>query len=157
MLQCIYLFSVRMHVLHELNWTKLVYEPLHKFETQIISTKNIQGYDSKNTEQWSLTGALLYSVTVITTIGKRIRPLHVFLDCIFYINYNNYYSLSCHAVKRFLIRFKTQSSTDCHVACAWTSRYFDTMRNLNFKQIVLWNFCLMSLIGIISIYLKKKL
>ncbi|KAL4092402.1 hypothetical protein QTP88_026905 [Uroleucon formosanum] len=58
-----------MHVLHELNWTKLVYEPLHKFETQIISTKNIQGYDSKNTEQWSLTGALLYSVTVITTIG----------------------------------------------------------------------------------------
>lgn len=64
------MFTVRMHVLHELNWTKLVYEPLHKFETQIISTKNIQGYDSKNTEQWSLTGALLYSVTVITTIGK---------------------------------------------------------------------------------------
>ncbi|XP_050430530.1 potassium channel subfamily K member 18-like [Adelges cooleyi] len=61
--------TVRMHVLHELNWTKLVYEPLQKFETQIISTKNIQGYDSKNTEQWSLTGALLYSVTVITTIG----------------------------------------------------------------------------------------
>lgn len=67
------MFSVRMHVLHELNWTKLVYEPLHKFETQIISTKNIQGYDSKNTEQWSLTGALLYSVTVITTIGKYTR------------------------------------------------------------------------------------
>jgi len=72
MCNSMYLFSVRMHVLHELNWTKLVYEPLHKFETQIISTKNIQGYDSKNTEQWSLTGALLYSVTVITTIGKRI-------------------------------------------------------------------------------------
>ncbi|XP_050536571.1 potassium channel subfamily K member 18-like [Daktulosphaira vitifoliae] len=60
--------TVTMHVLHELNWTKMVYEPLHKFETQIMSTTNIQGYD-KNTEQWSLTGALLYSVTVITTIG----------------------------------------------------------------------------------------
>lgn len=70
-----------MHVLHELNWTKLVYEPLHKFETQIISTKNLQGYDSKNAEQWSLTGALLYSVTVITTIGKayNAKPLHTII------------------------------------------------------------------------------
>lgn len=64
------MFSVRMQVLHEVNWTRLVHEPLQKFETQIMSTQNIQGYDSKNSEQWSLTGALLYSVTVITTIGE---------------------------------------------------------------------------------------
>lgn len=70
LITCVFIFSVTMQVLHELNWTKMVYEPLHKFETQIMSTSNIQGYD-KNTEQWSLTGALLYSVTVITTIGKH--------------------------------------------------------------------------------------
>lgn len=128
MLQYVFV-SVRMHVLHELNWTKLVYEPLHKFETQIISTKNIQGYDSKNTEQWSLTGALLYSVTVITTIGKRI---HFFLDCVFHINYDTYYPLSLHAIKRFRIRFKTENCTYRHVAYTWYSTI-----NFKFEPIVL--------------------
>jgi len=60
-------------VLYEKNWTHLVHEQLRKFETNVVAATKVEGYDGKELldadRQWSFSGALLYSVTVITTIG----------------------------------------------------------------------------------------
>jgi hypothetical protein len=60
-------------VLYEKNWTHLVHEQLRKFETNVVAATKVEGYDGKELQdadrQWSFSGALLYSVTVITTIG----------------------------------------------------------------------------------------
>ena len=50
---------------------------LRKFELDVIRKVKSDGYDGKegnNTDddvQWNFSGSLLYSVTVITTIGKN--------------------------------------------------------------------------------------
>jgi Zn ribbon nucleic-acid-binding protein len=60
-------------VLYERNWTRLVHEQLRRFETNVVAAAKVEGYDGKQLldadRQWSFSGALLYSVTVITTIG----------------------------------------------------------------------------------------
>ena len=60
-------------MLYEKNWTHLVHEQLRKFETNVVAATKVEGYDGKELldadRQWSFSGALLYSVTVITTIG----------------------------------------------------------------------------------------
>ena len=47
---------------------------LRKFEMDVIRKAKNEGYDGKegtdDTSAWDFSGALLYSVTVITTIGK---------------------------------------------------------------------------------------
>ncbi|KAJ9585482.1 hypothetical protein L9F63_002721 [Diploptera punctata] len=64
----------RLNVLYEKNWTHLVHEQLRKFETNVVAATKVEGYDGKelldSDRQWSFSGALLYSVTVITTIGQ---------------------------------------------------------------------------------------
>ncbi|XP_065353664.1 potassium channel subfamily K member 18-like [Cloeon dipterum] len=63
----------RLNVLYEQNWTQLVHEQLRRFETNVVAAAKLEGYDGKDLldseRQWSFSGALLYSVTVITTIG----------------------------------------------------------------------------------------
>ncbi|XP_059484125.1 potassium channel subfamily K member 18-like [Neocloeon triangulifer] len=63
----------RLNVLYEKNWTQLVHEQLRRFETNVVAAAKLEGYDGKDLldseRQWSFSGALLYSVTVITTIG----------------------------------------------------------------------------------------
>lgn len=63
----------RLNVLYERNWTALVHEQLRRFETSVVAAAKVEGYDGKelldSDRQWSFSGALLYSVTVITTIG----------------------------------------------------------------------------------------
>ena len=49
---------------------------LDKFEKLVITKAKTEGYDgndstNENDVQWNFSGALLYSVTVITTIGMR--------------------------------------------------------------------------------------
>ena len=43
------------------------------FETQVVKATKVEGYDGKEVDdaerQWSVSGSLLYSITVITTIG----------------------------------------------------------------------------------------
>lgn len=50
-----------------------MHEQLRKFETNVVAATKVEGYDGKelldDDRQWSFSGALLYSVTVITTIG----------------------------------------------------------------------------------------
>ena len=85
------------NVLWKANWTRDAEKILKAFEKDVIMKVNqliivrqentpcdqvkTDGYDGKEAvegdvvqepSQWSLSGALLYSVTIITTIGKRI-------------------------------------------------------------------------------------
>lgn len=60
-------------MLYQENWTQQAQEQLRRFETRVVEATKVEGYDGKDPQdqdrQWSFSGALLYSVTVITTIG----------------------------------------------------------------------------------------
>lgn len=63
-------------MLYKDNWTALAAEVIKRFEKNVIRKVKSEGYDGGDSEdeasvQWNFSGALLYSVTVITTIGKR--------------------------------------------------------------------------------------
>lgn len=82
----------KLNVLYERNWTMLVHEQLRRFEGSIVaatrpgvatagaaaaggsggsaSALGHFGYDAGDSHSWTFSEALLYSVTVITTIGK---------------------------------------------------------------------------------------
>ncbi|XP_014673606.1 PREDICTED: two pore potassium channel protein sup-9-like, partial [Priapulus caudatus] len=63
--------TMRFNVLWKENWTTEAGIYLQRFQTEVIA-KVKQGYDGKDEndarEQWSFSGAFLYSLTVITTI-----------------------------------------------------------------------------------------
>lgn len=62
-----------MNVLHPDNWTMAAETILENFTREVYLATKMKGWDGKDGEkelQWSFPGALLYSVTVITTIGK---------------------------------------------------------------------------------------
>ncbi|XP_044727860.1 uncharacterized protein LOC123291589 [Chrysoperla carnea] len=63
----------RLNVLYERNWTRLVHEQLRKFESSIVAATKVEGFNThdllEQERHWSFTGSLLYSVTIITTIG----------------------------------------------------------------------------------------
>lgn len=70
-------FSERFNVLWRDNWTLHANRVLKRFESIVIHKAKSEGYDGgdsqdNDTVQWNFSGALLYSVTVITTIGKII-------------------------------------------------------------------------------------
>ena len=57
------------------NWISEAGKVLRNFEQEVIHKTKSEGYDGQDNldnSQWSFSGALLYSVTVITTIGKVI-------------------------------------------------------------------------------------
>ncbi|XP_031633608.1 uncharacterized protein LOC116347220 isoform X2 [Contarinia nasturtii] len=61
----------RLNVLYERNWTMLVHEQLRRFEGSIIkATKGgLSEAMGDRLPRWTFTEALLYSITLITTIG----------------------------------------------------------------------------------------
>lgn len=61
-----------MNVLYERNWTMLVHEQLKHFEASVMKATKGGLVESMGDRlhRWSFSEALLYSVTVITTIGK---------------------------------------------------------------------------------------
>ncbi|XP_022245756.1 potassium channel subfamily K member 18-like isoform X2 [Limulus polyphemus] len=63
----------KLNVLYEANWTLAVGGRLREFEQTVVNAVRNEGYDGREVEalelQWSFPGALLYSLTVITTIG----------------------------------------------------------------------------------------
>ncbi|CAG0894769.1 unnamed protein product [Darwinula stevensoni] len=65
--------TCRLNVLWETNWTAEMSVHLRRFEDAILRAASRDGYDGLDPDsddrKWSLPGALLFSVTVITTIG----------------------------------------------------------------------------------------
>lgn len=56
---------------------------LKNFERTVIRKSKMEGYDggdSDSSVQWNFSGALLYSVTVISTIGRRTRNLNMYQE-----------------------------------------------------------------------------
>ncbi|XP_039496947.1 uncharacterized protein LOC120455118 [Drosophila santomea] len=89
----LWIITEKLNVLYERNWTMLVHEQLRRFEGSIVaatrqgsagssggggaglfhegsaSALGHFGYDAGDPQSWTFSEALLYSVTVITTIG----------------------------------------------------------------------------------------
>lgn len=61
----------KLNVLYKDNWTDLVEAEVRRFQKDLILAVK-EGYDGKEGrgQQWSFSGAFLYSLTVITTIGE---------------------------------------------------------------------------------------
>ena len=62
-------YTSQLNVLFENQWIEATLERIKKFEEQVVDIMLKDGY-GVNVEKWSFSGALLYSVTVITTIGE---------------------------------------------------------------------------------------
>jgi len=63
-----------LNVLHPGNWTELAEIVMANFTREVYLATKMKGWDGKQDDGesdllWSFPGALLYSITVITTIG----------------------------------------------------------------------------------------
>ncbi len=68
-------FSEKFNVLWRDNWTSHASRVIRRYEELVIHKAKSEGYaggeeQDNDTVQWNFSGALLYSVTVITTIGE---------------------------------------------------------------------------------------
>lgn len=66
-----------MEYFEEVNWTSIVKERLEVFENDLLLAMTRDGWDgNENVEtiQWTFSGALFYSIIVITTIGAYTSP-----------------------------------------------------------------------------------
>ena len=64
--------TVDLNILHPQNWTDLAEQVLENYTKVIFNHTKHEGWDGQDDEsevQWSFAGSLLYSVTVVTTIG----------------------------------------------------------------------------------------
>lgn len=61
----------QLNVLYKENWTRQVTEEVKRFQSDLVNAIK-EGYDGKegSSTQWTFSGAFLYSLTVITTIGE---------------------------------------------------------------------------------------
>lgn len=60
-------------ILGKQNWTYEMERVLKEFQTEIYEATKLRGWDGQSDTaeaQWSFPNSLLYSITVITTIGK---------------------------------------------------------------------------------------
>jgi len=66
--------SMNSTVLYQNNWTRMAREILEEYQKDIVRQTK-RGYQSErhadDSNQWNFPGAILYAITVITTIGKK--------------------------------------------------------------------------------------
>jgi len=66
--------TARLNVLDERNWTAFAEKLLDNLTREVFMATNNKGFDGSSDDssapRWNFAGALLYSVTVITTIGN---------------------------------------------------------------------------------------
>jgi len=68
----LYSITEKFNVLWRQNWTIEAKKKLSEFEGELFIKFQSAGYKGEGeNEQWSFPGALLYAVTVISTIGKK--------------------------------------------------------------------------------------
>ncbi|KAK5641631.1 hypothetical protein RI129_010178 [Pyrocoelia pectoralis] len=71
----LWLITERLNVLYEKNWTRLVTEQLKRFEKAVIESSRTEGLTTSSSPNWTFGGALLYSLTLLTTVGYgRLSP-----------------------------------------------------------------------------------
>jgi hypothetical protein len=68
-------YTKSLNILHYQNWTTSAEDVFRDFQRQVYKAIKEQGWDGMDDVaeaelRWSFSGALLFSVTVITTIGK---------------------------------------------------------------------------------------
>ncbi|KPJ16072.1 hypothetical protein RR48_06027 [Papilio machaon] len=71
--QSIWHMTRTVPLLNQTNWTSDVVDMLKDFENAILLEMKVRGWDGNESTdhiQWTFTGALFYSIIVITTIGK---------------------------------------------------------------------------------------
>lgn len=67
----LWVITDQLNVLYKENWTRQVTEEVKRFQADLVHAIK-EGYDGKDGSgtQWTFSGAFLYSLTVITTIGE---------------------------------------------------------------------------------------
>ncbi|ESO10860.1 hypothetical protein HELRODRAFT_72133 [Helobdella robusta] len=63
-----------MNILHERNWSRMAEMVLKNFTEEVYKNSKMKGWDGSDAStddvlQWDFAGSLLYSITVVTTIG----------------------------------------------------------------------------------------
>lgn len=89
--------------LHPNKYIEDVLEHLIKFETDIIESMKVKGWDGIEDEeqiQWTFSGALFYSIIVITTIGSYYKFIYKINNLNLIINYlvDFWYKISLYPV-----------------------------------------------------------
>lgn len=66
-----------------MNWTSAVEKELKEFESQVVATIKGSNKDSRKDDElhWTFSGALLYSVSIITTIGRFLLTIIIIPHC----------------------------------------------------------------------------
>ncbi|KAL0830927.1 hypothetical protein ABMA28_003008 [Loxostege sticticalis] len=70
--QSMWLMTTRVPLLNQSNWTSGAVDMLKDFENSILLEMKVRGWDGNESTdhiQWTFTGALFYSIIVITTIA----------------------------------------------------------------------------------------
>ncbi|XP_049826302.1 potassium channel subfamily K member 18 [Aethina tumida] len=71
----LWLITERLNVLYEKNWTRLVTEQLKRFERAVAESGRNDASPNGMSNHWTFGGALLYSLTLLTTVGNtRLTP-----------------------------------------------------------------------------------